>query len=133
MTRTQACDAADGRIRLDHARHFLDVAEIVHDNDLDASLSVAASLGVLSGIAAADSASCIALGERARGQDHREAEAVVARVPGVGDEMARALRRLLSLKDEAHYGMVHVSRQKTTTTLRSARRLLELAERVSLR
>jgi len=133
MTRTQECAAADGRIRLDHARHFLDVAEIVHDNDLDASLSVAASLCVLSGIAAADAACCIALGERARGQEHREAEAVVARVPGVGAEMAKALRRLLSLKDEAHYGMLYVSKEKTTTTLRSARRLVELAERVSLR
>ena len=133
MTRTQTCGAADGRIRLDHARHFLEVAEVVHDNDLDASLSVAASLCVLSGIAAADAASCIALGERARGQDHREAEQVVGRVPGVGDEMAKALRKLLNLKDEAHYGMLYVSRQKTTTTLRSARRLVELAERVTLR
>lgn len=54
------------------------------------------------------------------------------RVPGVGDEMSKALRRLLSLKDEAHYGMLYVSRQKTTT-LRNARRMVELAERATLR
>ena len=133
MTRTQSCDAADGRVRLTQARHFLEVAEIVHDNELDASLSVSASLCVLAGIAASDAACCIALGERARGQDHHDAEVVVARVPAVGEEMSKALRRLLNLKDEAHYGMLYVSRQKTATALRSSRRLLELAERVSLR
>lgn len=132
-TRVQTCDQADARIRLDQARHFLDVAEVVHDNDLDASLSVAASLCVLAGIAASDAVCCLALGKRARGQDHREAEALVARVPGVGDEMARALRRLLNLKDEAHYGMLYVSREKTATAVRNARRLVESAERVALR
>jgi hypothetical protein len=132
-TRVQACDGADARVRLDQARLFLDVAETVHDNDLDASLSVAASLCVLAGIAASDAACCLALGERARGQDHREAEVVVARVPGVGDEMAKALRRLLSLKDEAHYGMLYVSGQKTAMAVRNASRLIELAERVASR
>ena len=36
-TRVQTCGEAEARIRLDHARLFLDVAETVHDNDLDAS------------------------------------------------------------------------------------------------
>jgi hypothetical protein len=133
MIRTQDCGAGDARIRLDQARHFLEVAEVVEDNQLDASLSVAASLSVLAGIAAADAASCVALGARARGQDHREAERVVAKVPGVGDEMAKALRRLLNLKDDAHYGMLYVSNQNTVAALRNARRLVELAEQVTLR
>lgn len=133
MTGTQTCGAADGRIRLDHARHFLDVAEIVHDNDLDASLSVAASLCVLSGIAAADAASCIALGERARGQGHHEAEQVVGRVPGVGDEMARRCGNCSISRTRRTTACSTSAGRKTTTTLRSARRLVELAERVALR
>lgn len=132
MIRTQDCGSADARIRFDQARHFLEVADVVHDQELDASLSVAASLSVLAGIAAADAATCVTLGKRARGQDHRDAEKVVAEVPRVGPEMAKALRRLLNLKDDAHYGMLYVSRENTTAALRNARRLLELAEQVML-
>ena len=132
MIRTQDCGAAESRVRLDQARHFLEVAEVVHDDELDASLSVAASLAILAGIAAADAACCVSLGRRARGQDHRDAERIVADVPGVGADMAKALRRLLNLKDDAHYGMLYVSHANTTVALRSGRRLLELAERVVL-
>lgn len=132
-TRVQACGEAEARIRLEHARLFLDVAETVHDNDLDASFNVAAALCVLSGIAASDAACCLALAKRPRGQDHDQAEAVVARVPGVGHEMSKALKRLLVLKDDAHYGMLYVSREKTTAALRSANRLIELTERLAAR
>lgn len=133
MIRTQSCGPADARIRLDQARHFLEVAEVVHDQELDASLSVAASLGVLAGIAAADAATCVTLGKRARGQDHRDAEKIVADVPNVGADMAKALRRLLNLKDDAHYGMLYVSRENTTVALRNARKLLDLAEQVTVK
>ncbi|NLT05381.1 MAG: hypothetical protein GXY03_03630 [Solirubrobacterales bacterium] len=132
MIRTQDCGLAEARVRLDQARHFLEVAEVVQDNELDASLSVAASLAILAGIAAADAACCVSLGRRARGQDHRDAERIVADVPGVGADMAKALRRLLNLKDDAHYGMLYVSHANTTVALRGGRRLLELAERVVL-
>jgi hypothetical protein len=132
-TRVQPCGQADARIRLDQARLFLDVAETVHDNDLDASFNVAASLCVLAGIAASDAACCSALGERPRGQDHGGAETVVARASGVGDDMAKALRRLLGLKDDAHYGMLYISREKTAMAIRNASRLIELAERATAR
>lgn len=132
-TRVQTCGEGEARIRLKQARLFLDVAETVHDNDLDASFNVAASLCVLAGIAASDAACCVALGERPRGQDHHEAEVVVKRIPGVGAEMAKALHRLLVLKDDAHYGMLFISRDKTTTAVRNASRLIELAERVAAR
>lgn len=132
-TRVQACGAAEARIRLDHARLFLDVAETVHDNDLDASFNVAAALCVLAGIAASDAACCFALGKRPRGQDHDQAIAIVGEVPGLGDEMSKALKRLLIIKDDAHYGMLYVSRDKTTTALRSANRLVELADQLTTR
>jgi hypothetical protein len=74
--RSRTCSARDARIRRSHARKFLEVAEIAageHDQDAEYA-SVAASLAVLAGIAAADAACCKALGVRSRSQDHHEAE-----------------------------------------------------------
>jgi hypothetical protein len=62
--RTLACGIADARIRLAQARKFLDVAELVAAEDIQASHSVAAALAVLAGIAASDAACCAALGRR---------------------------------------------------------------------
>ena len=44
-----------------------------------------------------------------------------------GQDMARDLERLLTIKDDAHYGMLDVSAQRAKTALRQARRLLEAA------
>jgi hypothetical protein len=70
--RTRLCSEPQARTRLDHARRFLDVAQLTADED-DAKeySSAAAALAVLAGIAASDAACCKALGRRARGQDHR--------------------------------------------------------------
>jgi len=76
--RTQDCNRAQARVRLDQARAFLEVAELVsaEENDL-ANEHVSAALAVLAGIAAADAACCATLGQRSRGQDHRQALALV--------------------------------------------------------
>ncbi|QSB14725.1 hypothetical protein JQS43_25265 [Natronosporangium hydrolyticum] len=126
--RTQNCGAAEGRVRLDQARAFLDVAELVgaEDNEL-ATPSVATALAVLAGIAAADAACCTVLGRRARGQDHRQAVDLVAQVAHGGAAMSRHLRRLLAVKDDAHYGLLHVSHQRATAALRQARQLVDTA------
>lgn len=42
--------------------------------------------------------------------------------------MARDLRRLLAVKDDAHYGVLHISGQRVTSTMRQARRIVETAE-----
>ena len=42
--------------------------------------------------------------------------------------MARDLERLLAIKDDAHYGLLHVTRQRATAALRQARRLVDAAE-----
>lgn len=127
--RTQRCDLAQARLRLDHARSFLTVAELVGtDPDEVANPSVTASLAVLAGIAASDAACCAVLRMRARGQDHQQAaELLESIVPG-GSTMARDLRRLLTVKDDAHYGLLDVSAQKATAALRQAKRLFEAAE-----
>jgi hypothetical protein len=132
--RTQACVEGDARNRLRHARKFADVAELTASQGDDIEYaSVAASLAVLAGIAAADAACCKALGRRARGQDHREAAALLATVEPGGKEAAASLGRLLSLKDEAQYGLLDIGGNDLKTALRQASGLVEFAETIVTR
>jgi hypothetical protein len=89
---------------------------------------VCASLAVLAGIAAADAACCRALGRRSRGQDHHQAEELVAQVEPGGKQASNALRRLLDLKDEAHYGFFDVGGNDLRAALRQAEELVKFAE-----
>lgn len=126
--RTQPCSSADAATRLRHAQKFLEVAEIVADEGEDIEYaSPAAALAVLAGIAASDAACCKALGRRCRGQDHREAAALLEQVAPGGKAAARTLSRLLTLKDEAHYGLFDVSGQNLKAALRQASSLAEFA------
>jgi hypothetical protein len=88
---------------------------------------------VLAGIAAVDAACCKALGERSRSQDHRDAVALVRRVAPGGPDAAKQLERLLGLKDQAHYGLGDISRQRLVAALRQGRALLAFAEEVLAR
>jgi hypothetical protein len=126
--RTQQCSAADAERRLRHARKFIEVAVLVagEGDEIEYS-SQAAALAVLSGIAAADSACCKALGRRSRAQDHRSATALVEQVQPGGREAAKALNRLLNLKDEAQYGLFDVAGQDLKSALRQAQGLVEFA------
>jgi hypothetical protein len=107
---------------------FLETAELVAtvDDDL-ASPGVAAALAVLAGIAASDATCCAVLGERSRGQDHRQATSLLGRVEPGGKALARDLARLLDIKDGAHYGLVYVTGKKAAAAVRQARRLVEAA------
>jgi hypothetical protein len=129
--RTQACSEVDATTRLRHARKFIDVAELVagESDDVEYS-SQAAALAVLAGIAASDAACCKVLGRRSRGQDHRAALALVEDVKPGGHQAAKALNRLLSLKDEAHYGLFDVGGQDLKSALRQANDLVEFAEHI---
>lgn len=130
-TRTQPCSVAQARTRLGHARKFLDVAELVAGEGGEVEYaSAAAALAVLAGIAAADAACCAALGRRPRGQDHRQAIGLVEQVVPGGAQAAKALRRLLGLKDEAHYGLFDVGGQDLQAALRQAKTLVEFADEV---
>lgn len=125
--RTQACDRAQARTRLDNAEKSLEVAELAAaEAEIPASRSVAAALAVLSGIASADAACCAALGLRSRGEDHREAAALLRQVVD-GDRAAKALIDLINLKDTAQYGLIPISKRELTTTLRRAQTLLDFA------
>lgn len=129
--RTQKCSEEDARTRLRNARKFFEVAELVagEGDDIEYS-SQAAALAVLAGIAAADAACCKALRRRSRGQDHREAATLVGQITPGGKTAANSLRRLLNLKDEAHYGLFDVSGQDLKTALRQAENMVKFAEKV---
>jgi hypothetical protein len=129
-TRTEACDAAQARKRLADARLFLELAETVDDASAAESLGVSAANAVLAGIAAADAACCRALGERSRGEDHRDATKLVEQVASGGGEAAKALGRLLAIKNDAEYGLTTVSRAKRELAIRQARKLVDFARPV---
>jgi len=130
-TRTQTCSIEQARSRLEHARKFLDVAELVAGETGDVEYaSAAAALAVLAGIAASDAACCAALGRRSRGQDHQQAAELVERVSPGGARAAKALRRLLNLKDEAHYGFFDVGGQDLQAAFRQAKTLTDFAAAV---
>ncbi|MEZ0166814.1 hypothetical protein AB2L27_18830 [Kineococcus sp. LSe6-4] len=130
--RTSDCSPTEGRTRLEQARAFLEVAELIVDEIDDglATPQVAASLAVLSGIAASDAVCCSRLGQRSRGQDHRQAVDLLATVRPDGPAMAKDLRRLLEIKDQAHYAATMVSATRVEQAVQWARRLYDLAVRV---
>jgi hypothetical protein len=130
--RTQACGGPQARQRLGHARSFLEVAELAADVS-DPSLeygSVAVSVAILAGIAAADAASCQELGKRSRSENHHDAEALLEQITPGGKRAASQLRQLIGIKDTAHYGFINVSAPQLKRSLRQARQLVEFAEEV---
>ncbi len=95
--RTQACGGPQARQRLGHARSFLEVAELTADVS-DPSLeygSVAASVAILAGIAAADAVCCQELGKRSRSENHHDAEALLEQITPGGKRAASQLRQLI--------------------------------------
>jgi hypothetical protein len=122
--------ALRSRARADPSRpgeKSLEVAELVAgEQEIPESRSVAAALSVLSGIAASDAACCAALGRRSRGDDHRQAAALLREIVD-GDRAAKALLDLLNLKDTAQYGLIPITQRELTTALRRAKHLLDFA------
>ena len=133
--RTTPCNQHQAQVRFGHAIKYREVGELVavEGDDDPASASVAAGLAVLAGIAAADAACCAALGRRARGQDHRQAVALLTEVQPGGSEAARHLERLLNVKDAAHYGVINLTSAELRRALRSAERLADFAKEVLAR
>ena len=123
--REQPCTRDDARTRLADARSMLVVADLVVDDDTIPG--VAAALAVLAGIAASDAACCAVLGSRHRGQNHLDAAKLLETVEPNGPTMAKDLRRLLSRKDDAHYGLGTLAAGEERKMVEWARRLLRAA------
>ena len=92
-----------------------------------ATSHVAAALAVLSGIASSDAACCARLKKRSRGQDHREAVDLLKSVHPDGPAMAKDLKRLLNIKDAAHYAPTMISSTAAGDAVTWAERLYGLA------
>ena len=134
--RTRRCTASDAQAHLRRAQSFLTTAELVSDMGVDQQLElpgVAAALAVLAGIAASDAACCQALGVHPRGQDHGQAPALLAAVQPDGPTMARDLRRLLDLKNNAHYGTISISDSEARRAVQRAARLFASARALARR
>jgi hypothetical protein len=99
--RRRPCTPADARIRAAHARAYLETAKLIHSeankpDDVNFN-HVAAGNTVLAAIAASDALCCKLLGERSRGQDHREAVGLLEQVrfgEGTAATQARRARHL---------------------------------------
>jgi hypothetical protein len=130
QTRRSPCGRVEASARLTQADAYLVAAQLVLDDPTDAANpGVAASLAVLAGIAAADAACCARLSTRARGQDHREASALLSTVVPHGPTMAKDLDRLLDRKDSVHYGPAMISAAEGTRLVGWAARLVSHARR----
>jgi hypothetical protein len=131
--RVQACGGADARVRLKDAQAQLGLAELADANSSAEERKAAASCAVLSAIAAADAACCAALGERSRGQDHRQAAELLRRIIPGGDQAAKHFGRLIGLKDAAQYGFDDISGPMLTAAQRHGNALVEFAADVLAR
>ncbi len=127
--RTAPCGPQEARSRWAAARAYLDVAELVLDEpEQDEYSSVATGLAVLAGIAASDAICCQRLRGRHRGDDHRGAADLLRTATPDGDRLAQMLRRLLDLKDAAHYGVIPVAPGRASDAVKWARKLVERAQ-----
>lgn len=123
--RTARCGSSEARARLRTGVAYIEVAELVLDEQHPSEhLSVAAGLAVLAGIAAADCICCARLGRRHRGGDHRGAAELLSGAVPDGPALAARLVRLLEIKDQAHYGVVVVAPSKARNAVKWAAALL---------
>ena len=118
----------EARARLRAAQAYLEVAELVLDDPgREEFANVSAGLSVLAGIAAADAICARRLGQIHRGQQHRDAAALVERAVPDGAKLAATFLRLVDLKDAAHYGVMVVASAKAADAARWARLLVDRA------
>jgi hypothetical protein len=132
-SRTSACGEREARVRLANAKAQLQLAELAGDASSPAEIKAAVSSAVLAGIAACDAACCKALGRTNRSQNHRDAVELLGQVAPGGADAAKQLERLLSLKDEAQYGLTELTGQKLQQAIRRPKALVAHAEEVMRR
>ncbi|MBI1376749.1 MAG: hypothetical protein GC157_04600 [Frankiales bacterium] len=89
---------------------------------------VAAGLAVLAGIAASDAICAARLGEIHRGDDHRAAADLLAGAVPDGTKLSATFKRLIDLKDEAHYGVMLIPTQRARHAIRWAATLVSRAQ-----
>lgn len=127
--RTASAGLAEARTRLGAAQAYLQVAELVLDDQgRDEFLNVSAGLAVLAGVAASDAICAARLGKIPRGQDHRDAANLLEQAVPNGRALSQTFLRLIDMKDEAHYGVIVVAPRRARDAAKWARRLVEAAQ-----
>lgn len=128
-SRRQTMSKAEVAARSAHAHSFLSAADLIEmlgeDAGIDARANLIGSLAVLAGIAAADAICGNALGERAAGENHAEAVAVLKSATPPGDAAQAQLKRLLDAKTTTQYSPQLIGETKAADLLTAARRLVE--------
>ncbi|GGM11717.1 hypothetical protein GCM10010102_04280 [Promicromonospora citrea] len=127
MPRTRAMTRGDVRVRAATARKYQEVGEMVLGEDPE-ERQVAGGLAALAAIAAADAICGARLGRCATGQDHGQAEDLLATVNPGGKDLARKFARVLSAKSSAHYGTTYLTTSETLTMVRCSRALVDAIE-----
>lgn len=126
MARTVRCTDTTRAGRLAKAQQFWSAAQTIEAfADDEAIVSDAyTTLAVHAGIAAADVICCARLGEHARGDDHDEAVALLAKADR---DRARDLTTLLRMKTRSGYSHEPTSRTDRQRAQRAAARLVQAA------
>lgn len=122
--RLAAMTPADVHVRAEAVRKFLEVAQMVADEDDTSYRPVCASLAVLAGISAGDAICGHKLKKRSRAQDHHQAVELLRTVRDAGPA-AKALSTLLDIKDAAQYGTDGLPADKTAQALRAAETIVD--------
>jgi hypothetical protein len=123
--RTRACSHADAEARLEVAREYQEVAELVLGEG-HVETTVATGNAVLAAIAAADAICCSLAGQMHRGPDHRAAATYLEQVTG-NAALASRLRDVVDLEDQSHYGVQSVLLRRARVAVRKSRQLIEAA------
>lgn len=126
--RTSACTPAEAATLRDKARKFVEVADLLIEEEEGASISASAAVSVLGAIAASDAICGRRLGRRSKGQDHNDAIQLLKQVEPGGEKLANALARVLAVKNASQYGTKFIDRPRAQGVLRQAHQLLDAAE-----
>lgn len=128
QTRTRPVTAAQARAYVSKATEYLAAAVA----ELDADRAIAAtSLAIHAGINAADAVTAMRLGQRAAGQGHDEALALLRSAGPDGLAAAKDLARLLPMKTRTEYEPDEIPKTDATKAVERARRIVEVARRVA--
>jgi hypothetical protein len=104
------------------------LAELVANEDRQFAHNAAAGNAVLAAIAASDAICCLRLGRYHVGEDHRSAAKLLGKVQPDGQDLAKDLAKVLAIKDQVHYSGDPIPESRLRGVLRSANRLVEMAE-----
>ncbi len=124
---------ADASTRQRHAHAFLNAANLVIELGDEAGIpdigNTVGSLAVLAGIAAGDAICGATLGQRAAGESHGEAVALLRRSER-GKRLAPSLARLIESKSDVQYAATILTETRARDLLKAAQRMVDAMDEI---